>query len=206
MSANENANTPQGSTAGPLGQPPVHPSHAEEKTTNPNEGAQPSQRAVSGESSTPAEEEDPARTGSSSTSRRPAGSGGPLMKPITAAKKLGVYLPATPEDFQSAGLTHEQFVQLQQDPPEWLEELRRHGPHPRPEVARKLGVTITALKKNGMDKPFTTEEIKELLANQPEWLSAARQSLAAERDGAPSTGEGGEATREATGEASDPTE
>lgn len=103
------------------------------------------------------------------------------MKPLTAAKKLGVYLPATPEEFQQSDLSHEEFVELQQNPPEWLAELRRNGPHPRPEVARRLGITITALKKNEMDKPLTTEDIKALLADQPEWLSAARTSMAEQR-------------------------
>ena len=42
------------------------------------------------------------------------------MKPLTAAKKLGIYLPATPEEFQQSDLSHEQFVELQQNPPEWL--------------------------------------------------------------------------------------
>lgn len=103
------------------------------------------------------------------------------MKPATAAKKLGIFLPATPEEFQNNALTHKEYVELQSNPPEWLAELRRNGPHPRPEVARKLGITITALKKNGMDKPLTTAEIKALLADQPEWLRAARTSLAEQR-------------------------
>lgn len=103
------------------------------------------------------------------------------MKPATAAKKLGIYLPATPEEFQRSALTHAEFVELQSNPPEWLVTLRREGPHPRPEVARKLGITITALKNNDMDKPLTTAEIKELLADQPEWLRAARTSLAEQR-------------------------
>lgn len=106
------------------------------------------------------------------------------MKPLTAAKKLGIYLPATPEDFQQSDLSHEQFVELQQNPPEWLADLRRTGPHPRPEVARRLGITITALKSNDMDKPLTTEDIKALLADQPDWLRAARTSLAEQRAGA----------------------
>lgn len=106
---------------------------------------------------------------------------GPGMKPLTAAKKLGIHLPATPASFQEASLSHEEFVALQEHPPEWLVELRRVGPHPRPEVARKLGITITALKKNDMDRPLTTAEIKALLEDQPEWLRAARTSLAEER-------------------------
>lgn len=103
------------------------------------------------------------------------------MKPETAAKKLGIYLPATPEEFQRTALTHSEFVSLQADPPEWLRELRRTGPHPRPEVARRLGITIAALKRNDLDRPLTTAEIKELLENQPEWLREARLSLATQR-------------------------
>ncbi|MFL0447037.1 DUF5997 family protein [Corynebacterium xerosis] len=113
------------------------------------------------------------------------------MKPLTAAKKLGIYLPSTPEDFQQSDLSHEQFVELQQNPPEWLVELRRTGPHPRPEVARRLGITITALKSNDMDKPLTTEDIKALLADQPDWLRAARTSLAEQRAGAAEREDGG---------------
>lgn len=100
------------------------------------------------------------------------------MKPQTAAKKLGLYLPATPEEFQSNALTHEEFIALQENPPEWLQTLRREGPHPRPVVAQKLGITIAALKKNELDQPLTTADIKALLEDQPEWLRAARTQLA----------------------------
>lgn len=103
------------------------------------------------------------------------------MKPQTAAKKLNIYLPATPEEFQASPLTHDEFVALQSDPPEWLRLLRREGPYPRPEVARKLGVTITALKANGADRPLTAAEIRSLLENQPEWLRSARTALASRR-------------------------
>lgn len=99
---------------------------------------------------------------------------GTAMKPATAAKKLGLYLPATPQEFQDGAVSHAQLRELQENPPQWLVDLRRNGPHPRPEVARKLGISITALKNNDMDKPLTTEEIKALLADQPEWLRAAR--------------------------------
>ena len=75
------------------------------------------------------------------------------MKPQTAAKKLGIYLPATPEEFQNTALTHQEFVELQSNPPEWLTNLRRNGPHPRPVVAQKLGITIAALKRNDLDTP-----------------------------------------------------
>lgn len=113
------------------------------------------------------------------------------MKPLTAAKKLGIYLPATPEEFQQSDLSHERFVELQQNPPEWLADLRRTGPHPRPEVARRLGITITALKSNDMDKPLTTEDIKALLADQPDWLRAARTSMAEQRAEAAEREDGG---------------
>ncbi|WP_233195515.1 DUF5997 family protein [Corynebacterium sp. 13CS0277] len=106
------------------------------------------------------------------------------MKPATAAKKLGIYLPATPQEFQDNALTHEEFVALQTTPPEWLAELRRTGPHPRPVVAQKLGITIAALKRNDMDTPLTTAEIKALLEDQPEWLRTARTQLAEEREAA----------------------
>lgn len=107
---------------------------------------------------------------------------GPTMKPLTAAKKLGIYLPAAPQEFQESALTHEQFVELQNNPPEWLETLRREGPHPRPEVARKLGITITALKKHNVDDSMTTAQIKTLLEDQPEWLRESRKQLAEERE------------------------
>lgn len=103
------------------------------------------------------------------------------MKPQTAAKKLNIYLPATPQEFQDGSLSHGEFVEMQNNPPEWLQDLRRNGPHPRPEVARKLGITITALKANDMDKPLTTSDIKVLLENQPEWLRSARSSMAQNR-------------------------
>lgn len=100
------------------------------------------------------------------------------MKPQTAAKKLGIYLPATPEEFQNNAVMHRELKELQNNPPEWLVQLRLTGPHPRPIVAQKLGITIAALKRNDLDKPLTTEEIKQLLADQPEWLGQARAALA----------------------------
>ena len=103
------------------------------------------------------------------------------MKPETAAKKLGVYLPATPQEFQDGSVTHAELRELQQNPPEWLQELRHNGPPPRPEVARKLGISITALKKHEMDRSLTSKEISELLADQPEWLREARAAHAEQR-------------------------
>ena len=106
---------------------------------------------------------------------------GAAMRAQTAAKKLGIYLPAAPEDFQANAVTHAELRELQENPPEWLATLRREGPHPRPVVAQKLGISVTALKKNDMDRPLTTAEIKELLSAMPEWLEAARKAHAEER-------------------------
>ena len=106
-----------------------------------------------------------------------------LMKPATAAKKLGVYLPATPDDFQQDGITREQFDDWAENPPEWLVALRADGPHPRPVVAAKLGVSISGLiRADVADEPFTTAEIKALLAAPPAWLVTERATQAAVRE------------------------
>ena len=102
------------------------------------------------------------------------------MKPQTAAKKLGIHLPACPPEFQNGGISHAQLRSLQHEPPQWLQQLRLEGPHPRAEVARKLGISVNAVKTH-LDKALTTAEIKELLQNQPEWLSKARTQLAESR-------------------------
>jgi hypothetical protein len=102
-----------------------------------------------------------------------------LLKPVTAAKKLGVYLPATPADFRETELTRTQFLALQESPPEWLAELRRSGPHPRPVVAQKLGISTSGLARAGVDDVMTTEQIKELLTTMPEWLVTERSRQAA---------------------------
>ncbi|BFO19457.1 hypothetical protein SHKM778_58450 [Streptomyces sp. KM77-8] len=52
------------------------------------------------------------------------------MKPATAAKKLGVYLDATPADFREGVVSRTELNTLQSDPPQWLRDLRRDGPHP----------------------------------------------------------------------------
>ncbi|GAB3537028.1 DUF5997 family protein [Arthrobacter tecti] len=100
------------------------------------------------------------------------------MKPATAAKKLGVYLPATPQEFQDTDITRGDFNVLQENPPEWLAELRRTGPHPRPVVAQKLGVSISGLSRGSITEPLTTAEITELLQSPPEWLVAERATMA----------------------------
>lgn len=96
------------------------------------------------------------------------------MKPATAAKKLGVYLEATPEEFRAGVVTRDELNALQADPPRWLRELRRDGPHPRPVVASKLGVSISGLARGGVTEALTTEQIDALKAEQPEWLRTER--------------------------------
>jgi hypothetical protein len=104
------------------------------------------------------------------------------LKPATAAQKLGVYLPATPEEFQTTPLTRDQLNELLATPPEWLTELRLHGPHPRPIVAGKLGVSASGLARAGVTEALTTQEIKELLVEPPEWLVRERATQAAVRE------------------------
>lgn len=101
------------------------------------------------------------------------------MKPATAAKKLDVYLPATPEDFQQNPITRAELAALQDDPPQWLIDLRKNGPHPKNLVAAKLGVSIAALARNDVDGALTTEQINALLEEKPEWLIAERESYQA---------------------------
>ncbi|WP_055702969.1 DUF5997 family protein [Streptomyces silaceus] len=100
------------------------------------------------------------------------------MKPATAAKKLGVYLQATPAEFQEGVVSRSELNALQADPPEWLQELRRTGPHPRPVVAAKLGVSIAGLARGGVTEPLTTEQIEALKQEQPGWLRQERATQA----------------------------
>ncbi|WP_330172369.1 DUF5997 family protein [Streptomyces sp. NBC_01498] len=100
------------------------------------------------------------------------------MKPATAAKKLGVYLPATPADFQEGVVSRGELNALQSDPPEWLRDLRRDGPHPRPVVAAKLGVSIAGLARGGVTDPLTTEQIDALKEEFPSWLRRERATQA----------------------------
>ncbi|QJU55766.1 DUF5997 family protein [Herbiconiux sp. KACC 21604] len=97
------------------------------------------------------------------------------MKPTTAAKKLGIYLPAAPAEFQEAPVSRSTLNELLESPPEWLVELRRTGPHPRDIVARKLGVSISGLARAGVTEALTTDEITALLQSPPEWLVNERR-------------------------------
>jgi len=100
------------------------------------------------------------------------------MKPATAAKKLNVYLEATPAEFQEGVVSRDELNALQANPPEWLRELRRNGPHPRQVVAAKLGVSIGGLTRAGITDPLTTEQINALKADSPEWLEQERATQA----------------------------
>ncbi|MFC0624117.1 DUF5997 family protein [Kribbella deserti] len=100
------------------------------------------------------------------------------MKPATAAKKLGVYLEATPAEFQEGVVTRDELNALQADPPEWLRELRRTGPHPRPVVAAKLGISNSGLARGGITEALTTEQIEALKTENPDWLQRERATQA----------------------------
>lgn len=98
------------------------------------------------------------------------------MKPATGAKKLDVYLPATPAEFQENPITRAELAALQEDPPQWLQDLRKNGPHPKNLVAAKLGVSIAGLTRGGITDALTTEQITQLLEDESEWLVAERES------------------------------
>jgi hypothetical protein len=104
------------------------------------------------------------------------------MKPATAAKKLGVLLEATPAEFQEGVVSRDELNAMQADPPEWLRELRRDGPHPRQVIAAKLRISISGLVRGGITQPLTTEQIEALKADSPEWLSQERATAAEVRN------------------------
>ena len=97
------------------------------------------------------------------------------MKPTTAAKKLGVYLEATPKEFQEGDVTREELTALQTEAPEWLLELRRTGPHPKQVIAAKLGISIAGLARGGVEEALTTDQVAALLEEKPEWLEKERK-------------------------------
>jgi hypothetical protein len=103
------------------------------------------------------------------------------MKPETAAKKLGILLEAAPAEFREGVVTRDELNALTADPPEWLQVLRREGPHPRTVVAAKLGISKSGLARGGITEPLTTAEIKALLVAPPQWLVQERATQAAVR-------------------------
>ncbi len=100
------------------------------------------------------------------------------MKPATAAAKLGVYLPATPEEFQAGPISREEIDALQRTPPAWLVELRKNGPHPRQVVAARLRISTSGLARAGLTDPLTSAEIEAIIAEEPEWLHRERATHA----------------------------
>lgn len=98
------------------------------------------------------------------------------MKPQTAAAKLGIYLPAAPEEFRTSPITRDELDALRSDPPAWLVELRHNGPFPRDVVAQKLGVSRSGLARGGITEALTADQIGELIAEPPAWLTRERES------------------------------
>src|SRR5699024_10785289 len=72
-------------------------------------------------------------------------------------------------------LTRAELAELAAEPPQWLTDLRRHGPHPRPVVAGRLGVSIAGLARGGGEEALTTEQIDQLRADPPQWLQEERR-------------------------------
>lgn len=100
------------------------------------------------------------------------------MKPLTAANKLGIYLPAAPEEFQSTPLTRAGLDALRADPPQWLSDLQTNGPFPKDVIARKLGISIAGLARAEVTDALTAEQIDALLADAPAWLEKERRTRA----------------------------
>jgi hypothetical protein len=101
-----------------------------------------------------------------------------VMKPATAAQKLDIYLPATPQEFRDGVVSREELDELRRNPPQWLVDLRRDGPHPRNVVAARLRVSNSGLARAGITEPLTTAMIEDLNADPPEWLVAERATHA----------------------------
>ncbi|MGL4306690.1 MAG: DUF5997 family protein [Mycobacteriaceae bacterium] len=97
------------------------------------------------------------------------------MKPLTAANKLGIYLAAAPADFQENMITRSELIELQENPPQWLIDLRTSGPFPKDIVAKKLGVSIAGLARGGVVKALTAGEITALDTELPQWLVVERK-------------------------------
>ncbi len=100
------------------------------------------------------------------------------MKPQTAANKLGVLLAQTPPEFQEGVVSRDELNALQADPPPWLSDLRRNGPHTRQETARRLGISGSGLTRSGVGEHLTTAQIKDILEQMPDWLVAERDIFA----------------------------
>ncbi|GAA2286732.1 DUF5997 family protein [Actinomadura luteofluorescens] len=104
------------------------------------------------------------------------------MKSATAAKKLGILLSAAPTEFQEGPVSRDELNALQANPPAWLTDLRREGPHPRQVIATKLRVSASGLARGGITGPLTTAEIEDLKAENPEWLEREQATRAKVRE------------------------
>lgn len=98
------------------------------------------------------------------------------MKPQTAANKLGIHLPAAPEEFRAGGITRAELDALRADPPAWLIDLRKNGPFPRDVMAQKLGISRSGLTRAGITEALDADQIGALLADPPEWLIRERET------------------------------
>ena len=98
------------------------------------------------------------------------------MKPATAAKKLDVYLPATPAEFQENTITRGELTALQDNPPQWLQDLRKNGPHPKNLVAAKLSVSVSGLARGRIEEALPTEQISRSNDDYTPWPPAERAS------------------------------
>ena len=97
------------------------------------------------------------------------------MKPLTAANKLGIYLPAAPEEFRESMISREELDALRSDPPQWLTDLRTDGPFPRDVIASKLEISIAGLARGGITEALTSDQIAALLESPPAWLVRERR-------------------------------
>ena len=100
------------------------------------------------------------------------------MKPATAAKKLGVPLDATPDEFRAGVVSRAEPGAWQADPPGWRRGRRRTAPPPRQAVAARLGVSISGLARAEITEPLTTAQIAALKEEQPAWLRRERSTRA----------------------------
>jgi hypothetical protein len=101
---------------------------------------------------------------------------------MNVAKRLSIYLPAAPEEFQTAPITRAQLNELEKNPPEWLKTLKANGPHPRQVVAGRLGISISGLARGGLTEALTTTQIDELRQNPPAWLIEERERVQKHRE------------------------
>jgi hypothetical protein len=75
-------------------------------------------------------------------------------------------------------VSREELYELQRNPPQWLVDLRRDGPHPRNVVAARLRVSNSGLARGGVTEPLTTAQIAALVADPPPWLIRERATHA----------------------------